>query len=63
MKSPYDGAADFTVPANTAYLWLVVSGSPTRHWEHISDGNANNDEEWPYQIKLSGTTLHSSVIK
>jgi hypothetical protein len=63
VYSNANGTANFTVPANTAYLWLVVSGSPTQHWEHVSDGNINNDEEWPYQIKLSGTTLHSSVIK
>ena len=31
-KSP--GTAEFTVPANTKYLWLVVSGAPTEHWIH-----------------------------
>ncbi|SDE67386.1 hypothetical protein SAMN05216464_108168 [Mucilaginibacter pineti] len=63
VYSKADGEAKFTVPENTAYLWLVVSGAPTEHWEHLTDGKTNNDEEWPYQIKLSGTTLHSSVIK
>jgi hypothetical protein len=31
-KSP--GTAEFTVPANTKFLWLVVSGAPTEHWIH-----------------------------
>jgi hypothetical protein len=32
-KSP--GTAEFTVPANTKFLWLVVSGAPTEHWIHV----------------------------
>jgi len=52
-----EGSATFTVPKNTQYLWLVVSGAPTTHWEHITDGKDENDEQWPYQIKLTGTTL------
>ena len=28
------GSAEFTVPANTKYLWLVVTGAPTEHWIH-----------------------------
>lgn len=63
VYSKADGKANFTVPANTAYLWLVVSGAPTEHWEHLTDGKVDNDEEWPYQVKLSGSALHSSVIK
>lgn len=57
------GQVSFTVPANTAYLWLVVSGAPTAHWEHLSDGNDANDEQWPYKIKLTGTTINSAFIK
>ncbi len=33
-KSP--GTANFTVPASTKFLWLVVSGAPTEHWVHVS---------------------------
>jgi hypothetical protein len=32
-KSP--GTAEFTVPANTKFLWLVVTGAPTEHWTHV----------------------------
>jgi hypothetical protein len=35
-KSP--GTAEFTVPANTKFLWLVVSGAPTEHWIHVGRG-------------------------
>src|SRR6478609_528565 len=31
-KSP--GTAEFTVPTNTKFLWLVVTGAPTEHWTH-----------------------------
>lgn len=31
-KSP--GAAEFTIPTDTKYLWLVVTGAPTEHWTH-----------------------------
>jgi hypothetical protein len=32
-KSP--GTAEFTVPTNTKFLWLVVMGAPTEHWIHV----------------------------
>lgn len=63
MFSKSDGTAKFRVPENAKYLWLVVSGAPTIHWEHLSDGKDDNDEEWPYQIKITGTSLDDSVIK
>lgn len=58
MGSNSDGELSFIVPEGTQYLWLVVSGAPTEHWEHILDGNDLNDEQWPYKIKLSGTDLN-----
>ncbi|BAV07227.1 hypothetical protein SAMN05421788_102151 [Filimonas lacunae] len=57
VYSDADSTVTFTLPAHTRHLWLVVSGAPTEHWEHIADGKKENDEQWPYQIKLSGTTL------
>jgi hypothetical protein len=63
-----DGKAKFKVPKNTEYLWLVVMGAPTEHWPVASgrqrtEGNSNTEEQWPYEIKLTGTGLDSSVIK
>lgn len=63
IYSDTEGQAKFVVPEYTQYLWLVVSGAPTEHWEHLWDGKPENDEQWPYQIKLNGTSLHDSVLK
>jgi hypothetical protein len=61
-----DGVAGFTVPENTAHLWLVVSGAPKTHWPVVMRRNAAPDEDpeenWPYQIRLSGTSPHEAVI-
>jgi hypothetical protein len=62
-----NGSVKFKVPKNTEYLWLVVMGAPNEHWP-VSVGRsttetANNlEEEWPYEIKLSGTGLDNSVL-
>ena len=52
------GRAEFTVPQNTHYLWLVVSGAPTAHWPIVFNWEApaqTPDEQWPYEFKLTGT--------
>jgi hypothetical protein len=63
-----EGTATFKVPENTEFLWLVVMGAPK---EHSSAGmgmgrrsrrSGRGTEEWPYQIKLTGTTLDDSVL-
>ncbi|GAA4308404.1 hypothetical protein GCM10023149_02320 [Mucilaginibacter gynuensis] len=61
--SKVNATESFTIPKNTAHLWLVVSGAPTEHWEHLTDGKAQNDEQWPYQIKLTGTAIDKAFIK
>jgi hypothetical protein len=57
-----DGATHFVVPANTAFLWLVVSGAPTEHWPYMSDRGGETDEQWPYQIHLTGTSPEAAMI-
>ncbi len=54
-----NGTATFKVPNGTVFLWLVVSGAPSEHWE--VSGKDENNEQWPYQIKLTGTSLDSTV--
>ena len=61
VYSDPNAEAQFIVPANTRFLWLVVSGAPTEHWPHDIDGDVKNDEQWPYQIKLSGTSIDFSA--
>ena len=63
VYSDSTGEAKFKVPKNTRFLWLVVSGAPTEHWPHEVDGDEKNDEQWPYQIKLAGTSLDKSAMK
>ena len=56
--SSQSGNATFKIPAETAYLWLVVSGAPKEHWQ-VAEKEEEN-EQWPYQFKLTGTTLDDS---
>ncbi len=64
-KDP-EGTVTFKVPENSEFLWLVVMGAPTEHWPVLGRRRAssenNSEEQWPYQIKLTGTTLDDSVI-
>ncbi len=59
MHSASEGEAGFKVPANTEYLWLVVTGAPAKHEQRKMSrrGEGNADEQWPYEIKLTGTSL------
>ena len=67
MSKDAKGKTTFKVPQNTEYLWLIVSGAPTEHWPIMMGRGAtptdNVEEQWPYRVKLSGTTLDDSVIK
>jgi hypothetical protein len=106
-----EATPEFTVPADTEHLWLVVMGAPTDHWIHPSaarggrrggrrgtrrgearggearggeaaggearggeararaDGGASRSggpaevAEWPYRIKLSGTSPVEAIIE
>lgn len=58
INSEKNAEVKFTIPENTAYLWLMVMGAPTGHWQHLCDNNSENDEQWPYQIKLTNTELY-----
>lgn len=62
MGKQEKGMLEFTVPADTEYLWLVVTGAPTEHWKHVVDQKFETDNQWPYQFTLIGTEPHSSVI-
>lgn len=54
-----NGKAKIRVPEGTQNLWLVVSGAPAAHWP-VPFGRQNakvKEEQWPYEIKLTGTSL------
>lgn len=65
-----DGGAQFTVPPNTKFLWLVVMGAPTEHWIHFGNRGRRRRaaaapttyEQWPYRFKLTGTAPDDSII-
>lgn len=48
----------FTVPKGTSRLWIVIQGSPTEYRKNIWDDNVMTDDQLPYQIQVSGTTLY-----
>ena len=54
-----EATAKFKVPKDTEHLWLVVSGAPTEHWPIVFGRQKAPapEEQWPYQIKLKGTSL------
>jgi hypothetical protein len=59
LASP-EGAASFTVPANTEYLWFVVMGAPTEHW---NQAHGVNNENWGYEIRLHNTAFHMANVE
>ncbi len=68
--SQADGNTEFTVPANTKFLWLVVMGAPTEHWIRVGDRRkpadatavANANEQWPFKFRVTGTAPDDSII-
>ena len=67
-----NGRAEFTVTANTKFLWLVVMGASTEHWIRAGGRGRRTDtatapapanEQWPFKFKLTGTTPDDSIIQ
>jgi len=65
-----NGTLKFKVPKDTEFLWLTVMGAPTEHWpipgrQRNQAANAAPvlEEQWPYEIKLTGTSLVDSIVK
>ena len=57
----------FDVAHNTAYLWLIVAATPKSHINYFKQGkdlknDLGREEQWPYQIQIRETSLHSDVI-
>ncbi|MDO4995101.1 MAG: DUF6055 domain-containing protein [Bacteroidales bacterium] len=50
----------YTVPADVERLWLVVSPALSQYITHLWDENILNDDQWPYQVEFSGTTIVGS---
>jgi hypothetical protein len=57
MKRDSKGVVSFTATDDLKELWLVVTGAPTEHINHVWDDDSSNDENFPYKIKLTNTGL------
>ena len=53
----------FQCPANCSYLWLVVSGAPTRYWtrDWLSWEEESSVEQWPYRVKFYQTNVYGQA--
>ncbi|MBR4521990.1 MAG: DUF4859 domain-containing protein [Prevotella sp.] len=50
------------VPSGTSRMFLVVTPSLDRYVCHRWDENIVNDDQWPYQFELVGTTAKSITV-
>ncbi|SFB79164.1 protein of unknown function [Parapedobacter composti] len=57
MQSGTSGTATFTVPPGTERLFFVVTGAPASYAPHAWDDDESNDEQWPYEIKVTNTNV------
>ena len=61
-KNGENEVISFNIPKDTEYLWLIVTGASTKHNKHLKEKKDEIYEQWPYQIRLSGTTPHKAVL-
>ncbi len=51
------GSVEFEIRPTTKQLWFVVSGAPPTYRPHTWDEFDQNDEQWPYEIRVTGASL------
>lgn len=51
---------EYTVPAGTQYLYLVVQGAPREYHQSAWDEKESTDYQCPYRFKMSGTDLYGN---
>lgn len=51
-----EGVKTFTSHSDVKELWLIVTGAPTEHVNHVWDDNSANDENFPYKVKFENTS-------
>jgi hypothetical protein len=61
VGSEANGRLEFAVPKDTKYLWLVVMGAPTDYW--VKGRGDRTEEQWPYQIRLTGAAIDQAAMK
>lgn len=50
-----EGEVSIIIPEGCTHLWFVVMGAPTKWWTHSWNDNANDDEQWPYAVRFTGS--------
>ena len=62
-KGSDDVTEDITaaVPAGTKRMFLVVAPALSTYLQHKWDDNIKNDDQWPYQFELVGTTAANVI--
>lgn len=62
------GKLEFTVPANTEYLWLVVMGAPSEHVplaqtrRRQAAATSTEHAQWPYDFRIEGTSPIPAIV-
>lgn len=56
------GEAQFTVPAGTKRLFLIVQGAPTVYRQSPWDEDETTDDQLPYRVKVEGTNLQGYIV-
>lgn len=57
MAQGTESNISFTVPQNCDKLWFVVTGAPTTYAPHAWDEIETNDDQWPYKVKFTNTSI------
>lgn len=51
-----------TVPSGVSRMFLVITPALKNYFPHRWDENITNDDQWPYQFALEGTTATSVTV-
>lgn len=57
MHRDEKATVQFDLPKSTDQLWFVVTGAPAEYSSHAWDDDNSNDDQWPYTVKFTNTTV------
>lgn len=63
VRKDSKGTMKFTVPEDTKRLFLIVSGAPIEHVRKPYNNGVNDDWEYPYRFKVTGTDVNTGYMK
>lgn len=61
MNQGTTNTVTYTIPANCAKLWFVVTGAPSTYAAHPWDEDESNDDQWPYKVKFTNTNIFGAI--